>query len=136
MGLARVRRLIFVFGLLLCAVGLFFGWYSEGSTIDLVQLALSAMTILYPGILGAFLVALFLNTRGNDTSVPLGMLTGVLFGTVFFFQKQILIPLGLPELAWPWTMSIATLAAVFVASMGSRSRISNRTVAQTLAHRS
>lgn len=124
-GLARVRRLIFVFGLLLCAVGLFFGWYSEGSTIDLVQLALSAMTILYPGILGAFLVALFLDTRGNDTSVPLGMLTGVLFGTAFFFQKQLLAPLGLPELAWPWTMTIATLAAVLVAGSAARPRRSS-----------
>ena len=121
-SLTRVRILNCAFGLLLMLVGSFFAWYSKDSTLDLVQLALSAMTILYPGILGAFLVALFLDKRGNDASVPLGMLAGALLGALFFFQKQLLAPLGMPELAWPWTMSIATLTAVLVASLGVRGR--------------
>lgn len=119
-SLTQVRILNCAFGAALTLVGAFFAWYSQGSSTDLVQLALSAMTILYPGILGAFLVALFLDTRGNDRSVPLGMLVGVLFGTLFFFQKQLLVPLGLPELAWPWTMSLSTLCAVLVAASGVR----------------
>jgi len=102
--LAGVRALTGVFGLLLAGIGLFFEWFAQGSTTDLVQIALGAMTILYGGILGAFLVALFAARRGNDVSVPLGMLAGVLCGAGFFFFGQ-------SVLSWPWSLCLSTLVA-------------------------
>jgi SSS family transporter len=116
-SLAGVRMLTGVFGLLLAGIGLFFDWFSKGSTTDLVQIALGAMTILYGGILGAFLVALFAARRGSDASVPLGMLAGVVCGGVLFFQKQIL---GHTVLEWPWSMCISTLVATGVGLAGRR----------------
>jgi len=112
-SLKGVRALTGVFGLLLAGIGLFFDWYARGSTTDLVQIALGAMTILYGGILGAFLVALFAERRGSDTSVPLGMLAGVLCGAGFYFYGQDL-------LAWPWSLCLSTLLAFGVGASAPR----------------
>jgi SSS family transporter len=72
-GLGHVRALTVVFGIALCGVGLFFSWWAQDKGDDLVQIALGAMTILYGGILGAFLSALLLARRGSDASVTTGM---------------------------------------------------------------
>jgi SSS family transporter len=113
LSLSGVRLLTGVFGVLLAGIGLFFEWYAQGSTTDLVQIALGAMTILYGGILGAFLVALFAARRGSDTSVPLGMLAGVACGAGFYFFGQ-------SVLAWPWSLCLSTLLAAGVGLLAPR----------------
>ena len=113
LSLSRVRLLTGSFGLLLAGIGLFFDWYARDSPIHLVQIALGAMTILYGGILGAFLVALFAARRGNDASVPLGMLAGVVCGATFYFF--------LPGvLAWPWSLALSTAVACAAGLMAPR----------------
>ncbi len=111
LSLRTVRALTAAFGVLLAGIGLFFEWYARDSRSDLVQVALQAMTILYGGILGAFLVALFAARRGSDASVPLGMLAGVVCGAIAFFQRQLF---GAVVLEWPWTMAFSTLVAAGV----------------------
>jgi len=108
LSLRGVRRLTAVFGCLLAGLGLLFEWYAQGSSTDLVQIALNAMTILYGGILGAFLVALFAARRGSDASVPLGMFAGVACGATLFFQEKWF---GSLFLSWPWSMCLSTLVA-------------------------
>jgi SSS family solute:Na+ symporter len=120
-SLLFVRCLIFVFGIVLAAVGLFFAWFARDAHSDLVQIALSAMTILYGAILGTFLLALFVEKRGSDRSALLGLGAGVAVGAVLFFQKQIF---GLESefLAWPWRLPLAAGIAVAVGLCGRRRR--------------
>lgn len=117
LSLSGVRVLTGVFGFVLAGIGLFFEWYARDSRSDLVQIALGAMTILYGGILGAFLVALFSARRGSDRSVPLGMLAGVACGALGFFQEKLFERV---YFSWPWTMALATLAAVAVGLLAAR----------------
>lgn len=117
LSLRGVRILTGAFGLVLAAIGLFFQWYARDSSSDLVQIALGAMTILYGGILGAFLVALFSARRGSDTSVPLGMLAGVACGALGFFQEKLFHTV---VLAWPWAMALSTLVACAVGLLAAR----------------
>jgi SSS family transporter len=120
-GLLRVRLISLVFGALLGLVGLFFAWYSRGSGDQLVQIALGAMTILYGGILGGFLVALLFERRGDDLSVSLGMAAGVLAGAALFFQVE-LFGLGQRVLEWPWFIPISAALAVGVGITRRRPR--------------
>ncbi|MCK6448574.1 MAG: hypothetical protein L6Q99_19455 [Planctomycetes bacterium] len=120
-GLARVRRLICVFGALLLAVAAFFAWWSGRQRVDLIDLALSAMTILYGGILGTFLVALLFERRGSDLSTVVGLGAGVLVGAVGFFQKD-LFGLESAVLDWAYTIPLAACATLAVAACGRRER--------------
>ncbi|MBK7643616.1 MAG: hypothetical protein IPJ19_11325 [Planctomycetes bacterium] len=116
--LSTVRGLICAFGVALALVALFFAWFTAGTESDLVQIALSAMTILYGGILGTFLVALFLERRGSDLSLLLGMLAGVGVGALLYFGQQPL--LGRTALAWPWYLPLSAGTTVLVALTGRR----------------
>jgi Na+/proline symporter len=118
-GLGHVRALTVVFGIALCGVGLFFSWWAQDKGDDLVQIALGAMTILYGGILGAFLSALLLARRGSDASVTTGMAVGVVLGTAMFFQRG-LFGLDRTVIAWPWSIPIAAAACMLVAAFGVR----------------
>ncbi len=117
LSLAGVRGLTGVFGILLAGIALFFDWYAQDTSTDLVQLALGAMTILFGGILGAFLVALFAARRGSDASVPLGMLAGVACGVIAFLQRKFF---GEVLLEWPWSMCLSTLVAAGVGLLAPR----------------
>lgn len=131
-SLASVRWLTAIFGLLLAGIGLFFDWFARGSTTDLVQIALGAMTILYGGILGAFLVALFTERRGNDRSVPLGMLGGIAVGALLFFQRQLF---GEVRLEWPWSLALSTSVAFGLGLLGARGALEPLRLAQLLRRR-
>lgn len=123
-GLARVRRLICVFGALLLGVGAFFAWWQRSDGRDLIDLALSAMTILYGGILGTFLVALLLARRGSDASTVAGLACGVALGAIAFFQGTLLGWLGLDgwRLDWAYTIPLAAALTFAVAACGRRSQ--------------
>jgi len=120
-GLLRVRLITVVFGALLGLVGFLFAWYTGDKAEQLIQIALSAMTILYGGILGGFLVALLSHRRGSDRSVMLGMAAGVAAGAVLFFQEE-LFGLERKLLGWPWFIPISAALAVLVAITRRRRR--------------
>jgi Na+/pantothenate symporter len=117
--LSRVRRITFLFGGVLAAVGLFFAAWAEGEQGQLIHIALGAMTIVYPGILGTFLVALVSTTRGSDRSATAGLLAGIGCGAIAFFQKT-LFNLPSKVVEWPWAMLISVLVTVAVACSGRR----------------
>jgi SSS family transporter len=121
-GRGEARRLNVVFGVLLCAVGLFFWRWSQGKDDGLVEIALSAMTLLYGGLLGGFLCALLYKRRGSDRGVALGMGAGVLIGGLAFFQRELLgLSADEPKLVeWPLTMLLSVLAVLAVAAFSRR----------------
>ncbi|MCE9592551.1 MAG: hypothetical protein K8S98_00020 [Planctomycetes bacterium] len=118
-SLGRVRRLMCVFGALLLGVGFFFGHWQHVDSKSLIDLALSAMTIVYGGILGVFLVALLLKRRGSDTSTVAGLACGVAVGALGFFQKQI-FAWESAKLDWAYTIPLAATVTFAVAALGRR----------------
>jgi SSS family transporter len=121
-GLARVRRLIVVFGGVLAGVGLFFAWWSQGQPRDLIDIALNAMTIVYGGILGTFLVALLFKDRGSDASATFGLAAGIVCGAIGFFQQSIFRALDVSwrPIEWPWQLLVSIIVTVAVACAGRR----------------
>ncbi len=118
-GLGRVRRLICVFGALLFGVAWFFAWRERAHASDLIDTALSAMTILYGGILGVFLTALIFETRGSDRSTVAGLALGIAIGALGFFQKE-LFHWPSAKLDWAYSIPVAALATLAVAALGRR----------------
>ncbi|MCC6408204.1 MAG: hypothetical protein IT453_13660 [Planctomycetes bacterium] len=118
-SLGRVRRLTCVFGALLLGVGAFFAWRQRGDSKELIDLALSAMTILYGGILGTFLVALLFTRRGSDASTVAGLACGVAVGAIGFFQKLI-FGWESAKLDWAYTIPLAAAVTMAVAACGRR----------------
>ncbi|MSR74238.1 MAG: hypothetical protein EXS14_02040 [Planctomycetes bacterium] len=116
--LRSVRMLMAGCGVVLLGVALFFVWWAEQSSDDLVNIALSAMTVLYGGILGTFLCALLLPRR-RDGFVVLALCVGIVAGAMLFFHKQIF---GLPEpvIAWPWFIPISSLLTFGVTACAPR----------------
>jgi peptidoglycan/LPS O-acetylase OafA/YrhL len=109
----RVRRLMVLFGGVLAAVGMFFAVWSRGQERQLIDIALDAMTIMYGGILGTFLVALIARTRGSDASATAGLLVGIACGAVGFFCFG-------KTIAFPWRLLFSTAMTVLVACSGRR----------------
>lgn len=122
--LGRVKRLIVVFGGVLAAVGLFFAFWSRGQPRQLIDIALNAMTIVYGGILGTFLVALVSRTRGSDASTTSGLVAGIACGAVGFFQGSIAKALGVSwqPIEWPWQLLASTALTIAVACLGRRAK--------------
>jgi SSS family transporter len=118
-GLARIRRITVVLGAILAAIGMAFAAWAAGERDELIQIALGAMTIVYPGILGTFLLALVSTTRGSDLSATAGLAAGVACGAAGFFQKD-LFGLEQTVVEWPWRMLIAILVAMGVGALGRR----------------
>jgi len=75
---------------------------------SLVILALSAMTVVYGGLLGGFLVGLVTPTRGTDGSVFAGMLTGGILGLALFLQP---VYLGSTPIGGLWWIIITALVS-------------------------
>lgn len=91
---------------------------AESPPVTLVQLALSAMTMVYGGLLGAFLVGL-VTRRGSDRSVVVGMLAAGACGTVLFLQP---VYLDAVVVAWPWWIILGTLVAFLIGATSGRRR--------------
>ena len=81
-----------------------------GTGLSLVEFALSAMTILYGGLLGVFAVAVLLPGVGSESSAVRGLATGGALGLALFLHP---ILLGETWLAWTWWIPVsATVTAV------------------------
>lgn len=78
--------------------------------LSLVEFALSAMTILYGGLLGVFAVAILAPGRGSDRGAVWGLAVGALAGAGLFLHPVLL---GETRLAWTWWIPLsASLAAI------------------------
>lgn len=86
---------------------------------NLVKLALSAMMIVYGGLLGAFLVALLTPGRGTDRSVLTGMIGGGLTGLLLFLQPNYLDEVAVNYL---WWIIIGTLVSFALGAAVPRKR--------------
>ncbi|NNL85734.1 MAG: hypothetical protein HKP27_08785 [Myxococcales bacterium] len=94
-----------------------------GGEINLVELALSAMTIVYGGLLGVFSLGMLTERRGSEASVLSGLAAGAGAGALLFLQVPILGALGFPQrtaIAWPWWIPIAASLAFAVAATSRR----------------
>jgi len=85
---------------------------SQATAPGLVEFALSAMTILYGGLLGIFALGLLTQKRGSQASVLLGLGAGAATGLVLFLQP---LWLGEPLLAWPAFVPLGAAVAFAVA---------------------
>jgi SSS family transporter len=76
----------------------------SGPTISLVEFALSAMTILYGGLLGVFGVAVLTRRAGSESGALVGLAAGSLVGLALFLHPLLL---GRTLLAWTWWIPLA-----------------------------
>ncbi len=81
-----------------------------GSTLSLVEFALSAMTILYGGLLGVFAIAITTRHVGSERGAVAGLGVGSATGLLLFLHPVLL---GETWLAWTWWIPLsATIAAL------------------------
>ena len=116
---ARTRRAaVFATGGLVVsalAMGGYHGALAEGSGPSLVEFALSAMTILYGGLLGVFAVAVLAPGVGSERSAVAGLATGAVLGLSLFVHP---IVLGETWLAWTWWIPVSATVAAAVTCFG------------------
>jgi hypothetical protein len=109
----ETRLSTLIFGVLeIGAAILAYKWYEstkdQPGALNLVELALSSMTILYGGLLGAFLVGLLTPDRGTNESVVIGMLVSGAVGLALVLQPVLF---GQQYIAWPWWIVLGTLVS-------------------------
>jgi Na+/proline symporter len=88
-----------------------------GPPIDLVQFALSAMSILYGGLLGVFVTAWLRPDEGHAPSTIAGLAAGVALGAVLFLQP---VWLGETVVAWSWWIPCSASLAAVISVTGTR----------------
>lgn len=111
----RATSVIFSVLLMVAAIGMaaYHAIVTSGAStepaLSLVEFALSAMTILYGGLLGVFAVAVLTRSAGSERSAIIGLFIGAVIGLALFLHP---IVLGRTVIAWTWWIPIsATLAA-------------------------
>ena len=116
--LRRMKRSSAVMTLLLVVAALAMAQYhallvNHGTPLNLVEFALSSMSILYGGLLGIFALGITTRHRGSPTSVVAGLSLGALIGLALFLHPVVL---GYTRVAWPWWIPISALASYALAS--------------------
>ncbi len=76
--------------------------------LSLVEFALSAMTILYGGLLGVFAVAVLAPAAGSDRGATVGLVAGGVVGLLLFLHPVLL---GQTWLAWTWWIPVSACIA-------------------------
>jgi SSS family solute:Na+ symporter len=87
--------------------------------LNLVELALSSMTILYGGLLGVFAVAVLGRGAGSDRAAVAGLVAGCTVGFALFLHPLIL---GEIWIAWTWWIPIGAAIAACITLLGGRAR--------------
>jgi SSS family solute:Na+ symporter len=82
-----------------------------GPTLGLVEFALSAMTILYGGLLGVFAIAIGTRSAGSERGAILGLCGGSAVGLLLFLHPVVL---GEMWLAWTWWIPLSATVAALV----------------------
>lgn len=105
------------FSLLLIMVGSVTAWYVvHHPEVRIIQIALGIFGYTYGSLLGIFLLGMLTRTRGNDTGNILAMAAG--FIVIAVLTGLIPLPASweqhIPEIAFPWRVTIGTLATFFV----------------------
>jgi solute:Na+ symporter, SSS family len=102
-------------GLVLFAMSILCYYWQHYTSMPLLEFVLGVMTFAYSGLLGVFMAALF-TRRGSSASVVAALITG--FVAILVQQDYIVDIVGLPaswkSLAFPWQLTIGTLAAFLV----------------------
>ena len=117
--LRMTRRATVVLGLLLIGAALgCVAWAQamKASGFGLLDVALGSMTILYGGLLGAFLVGM-MTERGSQGSVMAGMLASGCLGLVLLFQP-LYTDGAKVVVAWPWWIIIGTVVSFGIGVLG------------------
>ncbi|MEG2809803.1 MAG: sodium:proline symporter, partial [Akkermansia sp.] len=104
------------FAILLITVGAITAWYvvmhKNDPTVRIIPIALGIFGYTYGSLLGVFLLGMLTKKRGSDLGNCLAMLTGFL--VVGILSKLIPMPESiadkLPVIAFPWRVTIGTLA--------------------------
>lgn len=86
---------------------------------SLVEFALSAMTILYGGLLGVFAVAVLAPRAGSERSAVAGLWVGAAIGLALFLHP---IVLDKTWLAWTWWIPLSASTAAAITVLGKHSR--------------
>ncbi|MFP6639273.1 MAG: hypothetical protein VCC04_03440, partial [Myxococcota bacterium] len=122
--LRRMRVASVVFSLALIGSALAMASYHQrliesqaANAPNLVEFALSAMTIVYGGLLGIFALGLGSERRGSPKSVCLALAVGAALGLILFLHPMIL---GYTWIAWPWWIPISSTVAFAVAASAPR----------------
>ena len=114
---ARMRRLSLWTCLALAAAALAMSAYQEAvaahgaGTPSLVEFALSAMSVLYGGVLGIFAVGFLWPARGSDGSAVVGLAVGSVVGLGLFLQPLLG---GDPWLAWGYRIPLAAFVTALI----------------------
>ncbi|MDE0960221.1 MAG: hypothetical protein OSB09_05515 [Planctomycetota bacterium] len=119
-----IRGITVIITALLALTAVGFSWLDQqgwSATDDLVTLALSSMTIIYGALLGVFLCAAFLPSRGSGRSAVAGLMVGTVVGLALFFQKPIL---GIKDvlIAWPWWIVLSAPLTAAICALDPREK--------------
>ena len=97
---------------------------SSEPSLNLVEFALSSMTILYGGLLGVFAVAVLTRNAGTESAAIRGLALGGVVGLALFLHP---ILLDRTVLAWTWWIPVS--ATVSAAATLAGNSIGKRTTA-------
>ena len=105
------------FSLLLILVGSITAWYVvHHPDVRIIQIALGIFGYTYGSLLGIFLLGMLTRTRGNDRGNIIAMAAGFL--VIALLTELIPLPAGwkqyIPEIAFPWRVTIGTLVTFAV----------------------
>ncbi len=117
----RHRSTAFVFALLLIGGAIGFSIYEQlyaNPKITLVEVALSAMTVVYGALLGVFATG-FISRRGTSRRAVAALVVGVSVGMTLFMQP---VWLGETMVAWPWWIPISATVSGVIVFVGSQKR--------------
>ena len=92
---------------------------SRGTDLNLVEFALSSMSILYGGLLGVFALGMTTRGRGSPASVLAGLLIGASAGLLLFLQPLLFDSV---RVGWPWWIPISATLTFALAATGRSAR--------------
>jgi SSS family transporter len=121
--LMRVGRVVSAgWGAALIVGALGFHAYATGNDTPVVVLALSVASVTYGALLGTYLLAHVVRTRGRDVAVAALSTMAVMLVVIFARRLSVeiapwLAPVG--RLAWPWYVPLGTLFCVTVGWLSS-----------------
>jgi SSS family solute:Na+ symporter len=92
---------------------------SSGPTLNLVEFALSSMTILYGGLLGVFTVGVLTRDAGSEHSAIRGLVLGAIVGFALFLHPVLL---DRTVLAWTWWIPLSATVSAAATFAGKSAR--------------